>query len=201
MRLAWQSAQPLQPDYFLWLNDDTVLRPRAIADLLALYRASPTAKTICVGCTTDPITGIITYGGYKRVEGSLSRLRYRHLQKRETDCDTMNGNCVLFPACAVTDIGINGAEYSHAFGDIDYGLRAKRAGYIITQLAEPVAHQERNEKYLASTSTLTFKNWRFILTHPKGVPLREWFVFCRRYGGILWPINFIYRYIKMLRFP
>src|SRR5574343_1009849 len=32
MRLAWQSALPFEPSFFLWLNDDTVLRAGAISD-------------------------------------------------------------------------------------------------------------------------------------------------------------------------
>jgi len=198
MRLAWQSALPLQPDFYLWLNDDTALRPGAVSDLLALYRTALSPKTIAVGCTVDPRTGVVTYGGYKRA-GGLSRLRFRRLTSDETHCDSMNGNCVLFPASAVSDVGINSGHYRHAFGDNDYGLRARNAGYDILELKVPVAEQEKNEKYIASVSRLTLRNWRFILTHPKGIPVREWCRFCLDHGGPLGLVNFFTRYLKMLR--
>lgn len=198
MRLAWQSAMPLRADFYMWLNDDTALRPRAIADLLAVYGKARSPKTIVVGCTADPNTGAVTYGGYKIVEG-LSRLRFRRLTAEETYCDTMNGNCVLFPARAVDDIGINSAHYRHAFGDNDYGLRARKAGYDIVELKEPVAEQEKNLKYMASVSRLTVKNWRFILNHPKGIPVREWYRFCGDHGGPLGMVNFFVRYFKLMR--
>jgi GT2 family glycosyltransferase len=198
MRLAWQSALPLKSDFFLWLNDDTILRPKAIADLLALYGQARKPKTIVVGCTTDPTTSLITYGGYRRAS-RLSRLRFRRLTSDETQCDTMNGNCVLFPAQVVTDVGINSERYSHAFGDHDYALRARRAGYMILELKVPVGEQEHNHRYLNSIGHLNLDNFGFIFAHPKGIPIREWYYFCREFGGPLWPVNFLLRYVKIAR--
>ncbi|MDA9479226.1 hypothetical protein XI03_33015 [Bradyrhizobium sp. CCBAU 65884] len=198
MRLSWQAAQASGPDFFLWLNDDTLLRRSALTDLLSLYLQTENPKTIVVGCTADPQTGEITYGGYRRAR-KLSRLSLRRLRVDETECDTMNGNCVLFPARVVADIGINSRHYTHAFGDNDYGHRARKAGYRIVELKEPVALQSRNRKYEEASSRLTFQNWRFILRHPKGVPVAEWWAFCREHGGLLWPINFLMRYLKILQ--
>lgn len=200
MRLAWQTALASKADFFLWLNDDTVLRPNAIADLLHLYQSAREQRTIVVGCTADPDTGEITYGGYRRAR-KLSRLSLRRLTPDETECDSMNGNCVLFPALAVSEIGINSSKYTHAFGDNDYGHRAKKAGYRILELKRPVAFQRRNAAYDEAHKTLSLKNWRFILTHPKGLPLTEWYAFCREHGGPLWPINFVLRYLKILGRP
>lgn len=197
MRLAWQTALPLKPDFFLWLNDDTELRPNAIADMLALYSASPDSRTIVVGCTVDSETGEVSYGGYRRVEG-FSRLRFRHLRADEADCDTMNGNCVLFPAAAAEEIGINSPDYRHAYGDNDYGLRARRAGWRIIEMKTPVALQSRNLAYVESMRTLTLKNWRHVLFHPKGVAIKEWLAFCHTHGGPAWPVNFFWRYLKMI---
>jgi len=198
MRLAWQTALPLKPDFFLWLNDDTVLRPRAIADLLALHAAQADPRALVVGCTADPITGEITYGGYRQIEGAWSRLRFRRLAPDEAECDTMNGNCVLFPAAAAVEIGLNSPAYRHAYGDNDYGLRARRAGWRIVELKIPVALQERNARYAELTRKLTLNNWRFILFHPKGVSIREWWTFCWTFGGRLGPVNFLFRYLKMI---
>jgi len=197
MRRAWSVALQMQPDFYLWLNDDTELRPRAIEDLLALYYETDDKRTIVVGHTVDPNTGALTYGGYVRKPGAWSKLQFVRPSELDADCDTMNGNCVLFPASAAADIGTNSEYYRHAFGDNDYGLRAKRAGYRIRQLAVPVAKQERNLGYEQATRALTLTNWRRILFHPKGVPMREWYHFCREHGGRLWPANFVFRYLKM----
>lgn len=196
MRLAWRTALPFGDDFVLWLNDDTQLRPGAIADMISLYRTQANAKTVIVGCTVDPRSGALTYGGYRIAEG-WSRLRLRRLSAAETECDTFNGNCVLIPRAAATEIGINAAEYRHAYGDNDYGLRARRTGWRILELKSPVAVQERNERYEQSLRRLTLRNWRFIFFHPKGLALREWLAFCRAHGGRLWPVNFVLRYLKM----
>ncbi|RWX76939.1 glycosyltransferase family 2 protein [Neorhizobium lilium] len=198
MRMAWQNALQLHADFYLWLNDDTILRPGAIRDMLSKYDQENFAKTIVVGCTVDPETKQTTYGGYRRSTG-LSRLRLRRLWSNEQYCDTMNGNCVLFPKTTTDDIGINSHKFTHAFGDNDYGLRAIRAGYRIVELKDAVAEQTHNAEFVKSTSTLTYANWRKILLHPKGVPVVEWWAFCREHGGPIWPVNFFWRYIKMLR--
>jgi GT2 family glycosyltransferase len=198
MRLAWQTAIPDNPDFYLWLNDDTVLRPDAIRDMLELYRAQGFPKTIVAGRTVDPVTKSVTYGGYRKAPG-LSQLRFRRLARDELYCDSMNGNCVLIPRGAVDEVGINSDKYRHAFGDNDYGLRASRHGYRIVELKNPVAEQSKNLDFIKSTSVLTLGNWRKILLHPKGVPAAEWWWFCRQHGGLLWPVNFLWRYLKMLR--
>jgi len=195
MRLAWQTAMDTRPDFFLWLNDDLELRPNAVADMLSLWESTG-PRTIVAGRTIDPASRETTYGGYRILPG-FSKLRFRHLTAGEQACDTMNGNCVLIPFQAAMDVGINSEKYSHAFGDNDYGLRASRRGYAIVQLEPPVGEQERNAAYAKKVSRLTLKNWRFIMLNPKGVPISEWLHFCKSHGGPQWPVNFLFRYVKM----
>lgn len=42
----------------------------------------------------------------------------------------MNGNCVFIPSEIVNAIGNLDPIFSHAMGDIDYGLRAQKKGLI-----------------------------------------------------------------------
>jgi GT2 family glycosyltransferase len=195
MRLAWQHAIRSRPEFYLWLNDDVALRPDAIADLLALHQTYG-ARSIVVGRTVS-VSGATTYGGYVRAPG-VSRLRWRRLGKGEIDCDTMNGNCVLLPASVVEEVGINSPSFTHGMGDIDFGLRARRAGYRILQLPEPVALLDRDAAGFATPELLRGKSWSYILTHPKGLPLGEWLRFCLDHGGPLWAGNFVWAYAKLL---
>jgi GT2 family glycosyltransferase len=202
MRLAWQEALRLGPfEFYLWLNDDLDLHKGWLDNILAFHdrvSGGGSCKVIAVGKVVDPddLTKT-TYGGYVR-SGWLSMLSYRLLRRGENSCDTMNGNCVLIPAMAVNDIGIISRHYTHGGGDIDYGLRARRAGYKICQTDEAVGEQYFNENFHQKNARLSLKNWRFIFFDPKGVPWREWLYFCRTYGGALWPINFVLRYLRML---
>jgi len=200
MRIGWDLAVKDNPDFYLWLNDDLVLRNGAIDNLLATYRANElqySGNLIVVGRSHSPKTGEVSYGGYRRAPG-FSRISWRRLEHNERTCDTMNGNCVLLPARAYNDIGNLSAKYRHSFGDIDYGLRARRSGYAIIESRESVGYQQNNfQIYSGARLPLTKENLRFVFFHPKGVPLNEWWYFCRTHAGWLWPINFILRYVKM----
>ena len=202
MRVAWSAARELEPDFYLWLNDDLQLQPQALVELLKAYdqeAGDGRPKTVVVGKTVCPHSGETTYGGYRRAAG-LSRIRWRRLRGSERSCDTMNGNCVLLPATVVNHVGIHSEAYGHAFGDIDYGLRAGRAGYNIVELDRPVGLQEKNEGhvYTGARISLNAAGLKSLLAHPKGIPLREWLHFCRAHAGPLWPVNFALRYIKAL---
>lgn len=201
MRRAWETASAtVSTRFYLWLNDDLWVEPDALVMALATYdeqEASCHGRVIVVGYTIDA-NGKVTYGGLQRAQG-LSNIRFEQAPAEKAQCITMNGNFVLIPQQAVGDIGINDCGFRHAFGDIDYGLRASRSGYCITQIPIPVGTQERNAAYAKSVSTLTAKNFRFIFNHPKGVAWREWLLFCRRHAGRFWFVNFFIRYAKMIR--
>jgi GT2 family glycosyltransferase len=205
MREGWAFAigvEP-QPDFYLWLNDDLALAPSALRQLLKeheaeVLRSGP--RVILVGKTVDPQTGSVTYGGLAR-NSRFSRISLRPLRADERYCVTMNGNCVLIPARAVADVGISSERFTHALGDIDYGLRATSAGYVIVQSSEPVGKQPPNDKriYGEKKLKLSVQTLRQVFLHPKGIPLGEWLYFCRRHAGTGWPINFLMRYIRLFR--
>ncbi|HKX78538.1 MAG TPA: glycosyltransferase family 2 protein [Novosphingobium sp.] len=200
MRRSWQAAMADRPDYYLWLNDDLQLLPGSLDHLLAVQRREEALhgpRVITVGKTTDARTGETTYGGYRR-KGRVSRLNFRLLEPGESECDTMNGNCVLIPGLAADEVGIHAERFSHGFGDIEYGLRAAKRGYRIVEDPEPVGHTDFNHAYLEKTSRLGPRNARFILTHPKGLPPGEVLWLCRQHGGWIWPANFVLRYLKIL---
>jgi GT2 family glycosyltransferase len=201
MRVAWTRAIEDRPDYYLWWNDDLMFAPGSITAMFDFHHRKEReygSKVITVGKVADPDTGEITYGGWSRVPG-LSRLRFIRSPDDGQPCATMNGNAVIIPARAVQDIGIHSRYYTQSTGDIDYGLRASRAGYKLFQTMDVVGTTPYNVAFAQGQSTLRWSNAKFIFTHPKGVPLREWFHFCRQFGGPLWPVNFLYRYIKMAR--
>ncbi|MBF7012798.1 glycosyltransferase family 2 protein [Novosphingobium resinovorum] len=201
MRTAWQTALGQGADYYLLFNDDLELSADSLAQLFNFQKEMEAAhgpKVISVGKVVDPDTSKVTYGGFTVVPG-LSRLRFVRSPDNGKPCDTMNGNCVLIPAQAVAEVGILSEKYRHHTGDIDYGLRARNAGYQLFQSREPVGRTHFNHIAHAKVSTLTWANRKFIFTHPKGIPVGEWLHFCRSHGGWMWPVNFAVRYAKILR--
>jgi len=111
---------------------------------------------------------------------------------------TMNGNCVLVPSIATEDVGILSDRYRHSTGDVDFGLRASKAGYRIIQSRLPVGYGVANKTvYSNRNAKLGFGKMKYVLTSPKGIPFDEWLYFCRTHGGWLWPVNFAYRYMRI----
>ncbi|WP_375400959.1 glycosyltransferase family 2 protein [uncultured Amnibacterium sp.] len=113
-------------DLLLWLNDDVRLDSDALSVLLAALDGR--RDHLVVGATIDPATRRVNYGGY--VRSGPHPLRFRHQQPDGAvrPIDTLNGNCVLVPVPAARRIGGIEGTFSHGLADIDYGLRARRAG-------------------------------------------------------------------------
>ncbi|MBR1706871.1 MAG: glycosyltransferase family 2 protein [Bacteroidales bacterium] len=172
---AWQAAlQEGAYDVFLWLNDDTLL----MADALMRLRASSARHPGCiiVGPTCSAETGILTYGG---------RSGKGHVEpgKEEMQVDTFDGNIVWVPEGVFQSIGMLDNRFSHAMGDTEYGLRARRAGISKWQLAGFAGYCEEHG-WLADwcNPEVPFRQrWKALRT-PLGCPPEEFFI-CDRYHG------------------
>ena len=195
MRAAWSEAALGDPDWYVWLNDDTVLDPTALATLLDVAAAQP-GGPIVVGSVRDPDTGSFTYGGVRRHD-RLRPLRFEYIQpvERPEQVETMNGNVVLVPREAYRRIGSLDPAFSHGMGDFDYGLRARREGFEVWLAPGTVGTCARNEPKQPPSGPL--EAWRR-LRSPKGLPLPDWLVFARRWGGLMWPVYAASPYVRSL---
>lgn len=121
MHLAWKTACSANKkyDYYLWLNDDTYLFKQSLRTLLEISNAKEN-KSIVVGALRSSESNITTYGAREnkviQVNGKIQQ------------CTTFNGNCVLIPDYVYQKLGILDPFFRHAYGDTEYGLRAKRYG-------------------------------------------------------------------------
>lgn len=125
MLTAWEKASKINPDYYLWLNDDTIIFENTLKKLID-SAITKNNQSIIVGSTKDS-TGNLSYGGRKG--NRKHSIIYPHPNK-EVECDTFNGNIVLVPNHVFNVLGYNDSYFHHSFGDIEYGLRAKRNGII-----------------------------------------------------------------------
>ena len=125
MLKVWQEAAKGNFDFYLWLNDDSYLLPDAINKMLVFSKKNED-KAIFVGTTQDSETNReITFGGRK-----LPHFKQVIPPDEDTpiECDMFNGNIVLISKHAFETIGFNDSYYRHAFGDFDYGHRARKLG-------------------------------------------------------------------------
>ncbi len=206
MRLAFSEAVKTPHDYYLWLNDDTMLYRHAIQSLLsaaATVRQEQGHDGIIVGAMCDSKTGRRTYTGIIRP----SRWRPLDFQPIEPcdkprPCDTMHGNCVLIPRAVTDRIGIIG-DFQHHFGDYDYGLRATKAGFGCFLASGVVGECSWNVAHSAARQTdpkIRLRERIRIMRSPKGYPTRDWLSFVRAHTGIAWPYHFAKPWLFVL-FP
>lgn len=192
MRKAWSEAAVSKPDFFLLLNDDTLLRPYALESLLAIA-PSPEDRIIAVAAIQDPVTGLATYGGVGKGETLVAA------GGRAETCETFNANAVLVPYAVFLELGMFHDAYTHGMGDFDYGYEATRRGMKVIQSAVTLGTCSRNS--LAGTwrdSSLSRKERLRNLQSPKGLPWNEWMTFNRRNSGWKWPLKTASPYVRVL---
>ena len=204
MRLAWEEAMKDDYDAYLWLNDDTILLKGAVDKLIStarVIRKKEGRDGIIVGSCRDPITGKHTYGG--RVKRTARAKLPDQLTPPGDDilpCDTMNGNLVLVPREVVTAVGILSEEFTHARGDVDYGLRAKAQGFSLWIAPGYAAECSMNNPPGWTLPELSISERLKILYSPKGLPPKEWSIYLKRHAGFFWPFYWLKIYVRVF-FP
>lgn len=200
MRTAFGAALQRRYDFYLWINDDTLLYPHALAGLLNAFGGLGDDRAILVGSVRHPETGALTYGGLVR-SSRWHPFKYRRVPPAAAPraCEVMNGNCVLIPRAAAAATGNLDAGFTHAIGDFDYALRARRAGcsvWIAPGYAGTCARNAVEGTW--GDRALPLRTRWAKLTGPKGLPPREWMRFARRHAGRLWPLYGSLPYLRVV---
>jgi len=193
MNVAWTEAAKGDPDYYLLLNDDTMMMPDALERLLSIA-PTPESPIIAVGAIVDPVTRAKTYGGTP-----LNEPKRAPAGSEPVECSLFNANCVLIPREVYRRVGMFYHGYTHAMGDTDYGRSARRRGIKIYETSHPVGTCENNPV----TGTWRDRSLKRIerfrkLNSIKGLPYREWWAFCRRNYGLGAPRYFLSPTIRIL---
>ncbi len=204
MRRAFTEAISSDPDFYLWLNDDTVLYPTALSKLISTYEGleeQAQSTGIIVGSTRDEKTGNLTYGGMVR-KTWWHPLKFCLLEptKQAQPCQTMNGNSVLIPRAIAQVVGNLDPNFVHSIGDMDYGLRVLQHGYSVWLAPGYVGtcstHLVQDDFW--ENQDLTWHQRLKKVRGSKGLPIREWKVFTQRHAGPLWPIYWGLPYARLL---
>ncbi|MEL6554799.1 MAG: glycosyltransferase family 2 protein [Cyanobacteria bacterium J06621_11] len=191
MRLAFASAMNVGYDYYLWLNDDTILLPDAIADLLSHHQqliSQGNINAILVGSTKDPVTNEPTYGGAVRSKKWYSnKLEFLPSSSELKECEAMYGNCVLIPKEVADIVGNIDSNFSHSLGDLDYGLRARKKGCSIWLAPNYIGYCAQNTVTGSwiDTNLTILQRLKKVLSI-KGFPLKAWTTFTKRHSGPFW---------------
>jgi GT2 family glycosyltransferase len=197
MRLAWQTAAKAGDyDFYLWLNDDTIIDENAISELSKNYHEAFTTNnkpSIIVGtCRAESGKNDFSYGG-RNENGPI--LPNGQLQ----ECKFINGNLVLVSQTIFKQIGFLSNDYTHTFGDNDYGLRAIQAGfkcyaskhYIATCPPNPGIPGWCNPKNSLK------KRWQ-LLHSPQGLNIKEYNKYRKKFWGNKWIMFALKAYLKTI---
>lgn len=203
MHKAFAIALQGAHDYYLWLNDDTMLLPDAVSRLLECeshLRKEHGKPVIVVGTTVNPESGAITYGG-ELLASKLKRMRFVRIVPSNVPqhCDSMTGNIVLIPKEVAQVVGNIDPAFEHAMGDTDYSLRARKAGYGVwlgPGVFGTCSDNPTTGTYLDAGLPL-LQRWRQMMSR-KGLPWRSWLVLTSRHAGMLWPLYFVWPYVSLI---
>ena len=203
MRRSWQEAVKNNPDFYLLINDDTVLLSTAIGSLLKTYSESLllyAKPAICVGSTKDNITGKTSYGGRRLV--SRKKIINYLVENNEApaECDLGNANIMLVPRAVVEKIGILSDAYTHGIADYDYTLTAKKNGFPVLVAPGILGICEDDHGNAWKPQNTKLKDRIKYSFSPKGLAYNEYLYFIRKHFPLHYPAAFSKLWLKTL-FP
>lgn len=203
MHRVFEAALGRGYDFYLGLNDDTLLYPDALRRLFACHEQVMRARGrsgIVVGTTRDATSGELTYGGQVRKKW-WRPLTFQFVSPRDSpvECDTTTWNVVLIPDVVARCLGNLEPSFAHAMGDTDYGLRAGRAGisnWVMPGFAGTCSDNSVEGTFLDAGTPLRerLKN----MARPKGLPPKSWLLFCFRHAGPLWILFWAWPYLRVV---
>tara|TARA_Y100000815_G_scaffold275317_1_gene312826 strand:- start:2381 stop:3244 length:864 start_codon:yes stop_codon:yes gene_type:complete len=183
MRLAWQTASAVKDyDFYIWLNDDTMLDDNAFKALFNTYnqviKKDRNPGIITGACRSNNENNEFSYGGHT-LKGAV--IPNGGLQ----ECRYINGNVVLIPQLIFKEIGNLSEEFTHAHGDFEYGIRAINAGFKCYTTREYIATCPRNEGVADWCNPEIPLNKRIsLINSPLGFNVKEYSKYIKRDRGI-----------------
>jgi GT2 family glycosyltransferase len=201
MRSSWSEALKTDPDYYLLLNDDTLLKTDAIRKLLSYYDVHGTApNAIAIGSTIDAANQSISYGGRKLYNQKKVQNYTAYSETDYVECDMANANIMLVPREIVKQIGILSSRYTHSIADFDYTLTAKKAGFKAVVMPGVLGNCIDDHGNNWQSANVSLKDRIRYLKSPKGLAYKEYMQFIKVHFPSHVPEAFIKLWMKTL-FP
>lgn len=183
MRLAWDKAAEAEDyDFYLWLNDDTMLYDGALKCMIEDYQSVATEEdqlhTIVGSFVTAPESDFISYGTENKNTG-----RIIPNGKPQKVTGMLAGNCVLIPRSVYRAIGPIYGGFNHGGGDYDYAFRMHKNNIPFYCASKILGWCKANH----DNFTFEGKNlWQRLklLWSPKGLCLHDALVMKMRHFGL-----------------
>ncbi len=183
MRNSWKEAMKDNPDYFLLLNDDTLLFEDSITKLLQVYKDASlyySKPAIVVGSTRNS-KGKTTYGGRTLISPKKTHSQLIENNESFAECDLGNANIMLVPREIVQSIGILSDMYVHGIADFDYTLTAKENGFSVVVAPGTLGACEADHGKSWKSANVKLRDRIKYLYSPKGLAYKEYLYFIRKH--------------------
>ena len=167
----------LQADYILLLNNDTVVNPLFLDELVKVgeMRSEVSMLSPFIYYYSEPNTiwfnkGVIRWSRCSIASHSNVQTDLSYLQS-----DYLSGCALLIKQEALLQVGLLDSSYFLYFEDVDYSVRMRRAGYEIVTVRESKVYHKvsrtTNRLFKANSVYYTHRNriWFTLKYCPKGL--------------------------------
>ncbi|MBE0573823.1 glycosyltransferase family 2 protein [Candidatus Dojkabacteria bacterium] len=195
MNRAWKEALKQKFDGFLLLNDDTILFPSALDEIIETHKEAQERykqEGIYIGTTQDPTTHKYTYGGHKIINKFNGKSTPVIPEKgKSKECDFANANIMFVSKSVVDTIGVLCERFTHAVADYDYTLRVSKKGIpvLVCPSYLGTCEDDHGNNWLSANTTL--KERIKYLKSPKQLAYNEYLFYIKRHFPFYLPIAFI----------
>jgi len=168
--------------YFFITNDDIVFEKNSLKTLIDFASNNPKVG-ICGGKQLNYQTKRFMAGGryFNLFTGQQKNIK--GIEKKPINCDQVDGCAMLIKKEVVESIGLFDEGFSPIYGeDLDYCLRAKRVGYLVTYIPAAIFHHHHahtmSKSPLPQVYFLGFRNrLRVIMKHANPPQILSFFIY------------------------
>ena len=196
-----QAALDAGADMVLLVNSDAVLAPDAVERLEHALTAEPGAGLAAPLVVSRAEPGIVGSAGiaYSTATG---RMKHEGFGGRTGDLcegparatDVVSGCVMLIRRSVFDGIGLFDERYFYSFEDIEFCLRARRAGHRILLVPQALAYHEGHQSIgAASASRLYYAARNHLLLAQSALPLTGLRAFARAAGIVLLNVAYALR--------
>lgn len=207
MRIAWDYAinTGSEYDFFLLINDDTILKQDCVIELLNthLYSIEHYSKggiySGFVGSFDDE--NVIIYGAKSYTKSFWVKAESLKPNGKPQKCAMVNANILMVCKDVVNSIGILDDIYIHAAADMDYGIRAQKAGFPVLTTSKICACCEydhpNSDSEREKVVNMSLKERKEFLERPNIKQYHDSLIFYKRYDKVRYYIFALSYYLNL----
>jgi GT2 family glycosyltransferase len=174
-------------DGILLANDDIVFLDGAVGHL---HELAHSRNAIVAGAVYSSDGHLEATGGRL---GKVCRPKQRLLKPNGApqECDLLPAHSLYIPTSIYRQLGPFDSQFLHGHIDLEYSVRARKAGVRLLLADSPVATTEEVHNYqqdIVSLDLTPRELWWRLRYHPKSPPLNEGARYLRMISPLAWPL-------------